>query len=44
MEWRSWSRLLSAAFELGLGIFLMLGAGKVVEIITKKKQPAELDD
>jgi hypothetical protein len=40
MDWRFWSRAIDEALQLALGVVLMLRSGKVVEIITKRKQPA----
>jgi hypothetical protein len=36
-----WNKIIPAALQLGLGLFLALRSEKVVDIITNRKQPAE---
>lgn len=36
-----WNKIIPAALQLGLGLFLALRSEKVVEVITKNKEPAE---
>jgi len=42
--WYPWSKIIIAAIQLGLGIFLMLWSNKVVELITRKKHQTQPGD